>query len=228
MKESLGNIFGNLNETIIPTIIGQIILMIWGRFKINKEWIRYEKTFLRIYMFFKPFVDVLISFLSYLIFGIIGVFLIVITKDEYWYVLMMLLNIGVIVIYEIVANKKTNSKDYIYENLKYTWLRIMINLIYYAPAVMLVGRCWAAYSGKMVICNVCTVLYYIFGFSYVFYKPVNRKSNKYVDIFTDTRKSYLNVECENISQKGQWYFIKEGNTTRKIRKERVSEFICHD
>lgn len=228
MKESLENIFGNLNETIIPTIIGQIILMIWGQFKINKEWIRYEKTFLRIYMFFKLFVDVLISFLSYLIFGIIGVFLIAITKDEYWYVLMMLLNISVIVIYEIVANKKTNSKNYIYEKLKYTWLRIMINLIYYAPAVMLVGRCWAAYSGKTVICNVCTVLYYIFGFSYVFYKPVNRKSNKYVDIFTDTRKSYLNVECENISQKGQWYFIKEGNATRKIRKERVSEFVCHD
>ena len=45
---------------------------------------------------------------------------------------------------------------------------------------------------------------------------------------TDIRKSYLNVECENISQKGQWYFIKEGDATRKIMKERVSEFVCHD
>ena len=43
--------------------------------------------------------------------------------------------------------------------------------------------------------------------------------NKYVDIFTDTRKSYLNIECKNISQKGQWYYIKEEKNIRKIRKE---------
>lgn len=88
---------------------------------------------------------------------------------------------------------------------------------------------WMTYIGKSKISEVFIYMFLLSCLSYFTYlEPVNKKMNKYVDIFTDTRKSYLNIECKNISQKGQWYYIKEEKNIRKIRKDRVSEFVCHD
>lgn len=226
MTEIFIEILKNVLITVISTVGCQAIWLLLKRMYLNKAWMIYENTILRKYMIFKIFVDMLISTMSYFCFGFAGIFISIVFKKEYLCVAFMILNIVGIIIYEILMEAFANLESYIYKEIKY--LRWMISLICHMPTVMMTGMFWSKYYGNETTYNICIVLWFIGTLSYGFYKPVNRKRNKYVDIFTDTRKSYLNVECENISQKGQWYFIKEGNTTRKIRKERVSEFVCHD
>lgn len=226
MTETYMEILKNVVVTVISTVTCQLIWVFLRRMYFNKAWMIYENTLLRRYMLFKIFIDMLISTISCFCFGFAGIFISIVLKKEYMCIVFMILNIAGIIIYEVLAEVFANLENYIYKEIKY--LRWMISLMYHIPTVMMVGMFWSTYYGNATVYNVCVILYIIGILSYGLYEPVNRKRNKYVDIFTDTRKSYLNVASENISQKGQWYYIKDGNVTRKIRKERVSEFVCHD
>jgi hypothetical protein len=226
MAEVFMGILKNVLVTVISTVVCQLIWILLRKIYLNKAWVIYENTLLRKYMVFKIVIDMLISMMSYFCFGFAGIFISIALKKKYICIVFMILNIVSVIIYEILMETFGNLESYIYKEIKY--LRWMISLMYHMPTVMMTGMFWSKYYGNVTTYNACIILWLIGILSYGFYEPVNKKVNKYVDIFTDTRKSYLNVECENISQKGQWYFIKEGNATRKIMKERVSEFVCHD
>lgn len=217
---------------IITGVIGAVISVITMIAKISngeclpkKEWILTERfsLFKRIYLFFKPLIDMVVPIV---LFAIVATILCAAGVNS---VISMSINIALIVVLQVLAYCEMNTEDYIYNKIKNNKARVIINIIYYVPAVALTVSMWMTYIGKSKISEVFIYMFLLSCLSYFTYlEPVNKKMNKYVDIFTDTRKSYLNIECKNISQKGQWYFIKEGDATRKIMKERVSEFVCHD
>lgn len=226
MKELVREVLNNTVTSILPTFIFNVLLT-WIMGEINKkEWIVVKNLWLRIYMNLKPIIDILISLISYFIFAIIGVIVSVITTKDYINIIMIVLNIVAISVFEMLFLGGT--ENYIYDSIRIKGLRMLINVMYHCSVVFIAGVFWSLYLGNTIIGTVCEISYLTVLFFGFFYKPVNKKINKYVDIFTDTRKSYLNVESKNISQKGQWYYIKEETTIRKIRKDRVSEFVCHD
>lgn len=226
MAEVFMGILKNVLVTVISTVVCQLIWILLRKIYLNKAWVIYENTLLRKYMVFKIVIDMLISMMSYFCFGFAGIFISIVLKKKYICIVFMILNIVSVIIYEILMETFGNLEGYIYKEIKY--LRWMISLMYHMPTVMMTGMFWSKYYGNVTTYNVCIILWLIGILSYGFYEPVNKKMNKYVDIFTDTRKSYFNIECKKISQKGQWYYIKEEKNIRKIRKDRVSEFVCHD
>ncbi len=221
MENSIGNNALGIIISIIP-ILPKILN---GEYLPKKEWILNEQfgLFKELYLYFKPLIDIIVPMIFFIIMVVIEYFV----KENV--IVIMVVNTAVIVILEVMISVIVDTQKYIYRKITNDKIRKAINIFYCVPAGILTVALWLRYMKINDASDIATYVFLLSCFSYLTYlEPVNRKRNKYVDIFTDTRKSYLNVECENISQKGQWYFIKEGNTTRKIRKERVSEFVCHD
>ncbi len=221
MENSIGNNALGIIISIIP-ILPKILN---GEYLPKKEWILNEQfgLFKELYLYFKPLIDIIVPMIFFIIMVVIEYFV----KENV--IVIMVVNTAVIVILEVMISVIVDTQKYIYRKITNDKIRKAINIFYCAPAGILTVALWLRYMKINDASDIATYVFLLSCFSYLTYlEPVNRKRNKYVDIFTDTRKSYLNVECENISQKGQWYFIKEGDTTRKIRKERVSEFVCHD
>lgn len=218
MKSTIAlTILGAICSSIIPKIIDKLLL--------KKEWKIYQNIgwVKRIYIHGKPLIDFVVSIVLFMIVATIANLM-----QANW-MLSMIINVIVIVLCEMIMFLTVDTKSYIYKRIRTNIIRTAIDIISYIPAIIINIIMWLSYMGMSEVSRIFVYIFFVSCFSYLTYlEPINKKANKYVDIFTDTRKSYLNVECENISQKGQWYYIKEGDVTRKIRKERVSEFVCHD
>lgn len=220
----------NLIIAFIPTLCS-ILVYLYKRFFMKKEWIIYSKgrIWQKIFLYGKPIIDIFIAQVSVIFFSFIFGVISILLKNKYIFFIIITLNIITILFIEIIINYKLNSVMYIYKKIKRNKIRKIINIIYHIPAIAFTIMFWAVFMENTLICDICAIMYVITSFSFILYtEPVTKKSNKFVDIFTDTRKSYLNIKCEEISQKGEWYIIKEENAIRKIRKNSISELVCHD